>query len=212
MPRTRRAASVLPYGSLDREHLVKHLLELARRVGVENVTMRGLATEAGTSASSVYYHVKDKAALLDLLTESVLGSIEIPATGAWEQRIAELYTNAWHAMIQMPGIAALLQQRPLIGAAHAMDRTAKAILTESGWSADDVAAAHAVLYIHLLGSVQLQHHLKLSGADRDAELLFQRGLRVILAGLRTPRRQPTARLTEGDRHGPPPALPGLLRR
>lgn len=183
MARTRRAGSVLPYGSLDREHLVKHLLELARRVGVENVTMRALATEAGTSPSSVYYHVKDKAALLDLLIESVLGSIEIPSDGGWERRIAELYTNAWHVMIEMPGIAALLQQRPLVGTAHAMDRTAKDILTESGWSADDVAAAHAVLYIHLLGSVQLQHHLKLSGADRDAELLFQRGLRVILAGL-----------------------------
>lgn len=183
MARTRKAGSVLPYGSLDREHLVKHLLELARRVGVENVTMRALATEAGTSASSVYYHVKDKAALLDLLTESVLGSIEIPVDGGWQQRIAELYTNAWHAMIEMPGIAALLQQRPLVGPADAMDRTARDILTESGWAAEDVAAAHVVLYIHLLGSVQLQHHLRLSGADRDAELLFQRGLRVILAGL-----------------------------
>ncbi|VEG58199.1 TetR family transcriptional regulator [Mycolicibacterium aurum] len=184
MARTRRAGSVLPYGSLDREHLIKHLLELARRVGVDNVTMRGLAAEAGTSASSVYYHVKDKAALLDLLTESVLDGIAIPSDGGWEQRIAELYTNAWQVMVQMPGIAALLQQRPLTGAAHAMDRTAKDILTESGWSADDVAAAHVVLYIHLLGSVQLQHHLNLSGADRDAELLFQGGLRVILTGLR----------------------------
>ena len=67
MARIRRAGAALPYGALDRDHLVKHLLELARRVGVENVTMRALATEAGTSASSVYYHVKDKAALLDQL-------------------------------------------------------------------------------------------------------------------------------------------------
>jgi AcrR family transcriptional regulator len=178
-----RSGSVLPYGTLDREHLVKHLLELARRVGVENVTMRALAAQAGTSPSSVYYHVKDKAALLDLLTESVLGGIAIPAGGGWQQRLAELYTNAWHAMVEMPGIAALLQQRPLVGTADALDRTVRDILTESGWPADDVAAAHVVLYIHLLGSVQLQHHLRLSGVDRDAERLFQRGLQVILTGL-----------------------------
>ena len=204
MPRTKRTGSVLPYGSLDREHLVKHLLELARRVVVENVTMRALASEAGTSPSSVYYHVRDKAALLDLLTDSVLGGIEIPAAGGWQQRIADLYTNAWHAMIEMPGIAALLQQRPLAGTADALDRSVRDILTESGWPADDVASAHVVLYIHLLGSVQLQHHLRLSGADRDAERLFQQGLRVILAGLQH-REDPRHRDLQHRDGGPPPA-------
>lgn len=182
MARTRRTTSVLPYGTLDREHLVKHLLELARRVGVENVTMRNLAAEAGTSASSVYYHVKDKAALLDLLADSVLESIEIPADGDWEHRLRELYTNAWQVMVGVPGIATLLQQRPLVGAADAMDRTVKGIMAESGWATDDLDAAHAVLYIHLLGSIQLEHHLRRTGAG-DARVLFQHGLRVILAGL-----------------------------
>jgi len=180
--RNRRTASVLPYGALDRDHLIKHLLELARRVGVENVTMRNLAAEAGTSASSVYYHVKDKAALLDLLADSVLESIEVPVDGDWEQRITELYTNAWTVMVDIPGIAALIQQRPLSGVADAMDRTARALIAESGWTTEDLDAAHAVLYIHLLGSVQLEHHLRRTGA-RNANLLFQHGLRVILAGL-----------------------------
>ena len=189
MARTRLATSVLPYGALDREHLVTHLLELARRVGVENVTMRNLAAEAGTSASSVYYHVKDKAALLDLLADSVLNSIEIPAQGDWEHRITELHTGAWQAMVGIPGIATLLQQRPLTGAAHAMDRIAKDIMAESGWAADEVDAAHAVLYIHLLGSVQLEHHLTGAGAG-DARSHFQHGLRVILAGLRSTRATP----------------------
>ena len=162
--RNRRTASVLPYGALDRDHLIKHLLELARRVGVENVTMRNLAAEAGTSASSVYYHVKDKAALLDLLADSVLESIEVPVDGDWEQRITELYTNAWTVMVDIPGIAALIQQRPLSGVADAMDRTARALIAESGWTTEDLDAAHAVLYIHLLGSVQLEHHLRRTGA------------------------------------------------
>lgn len=187
MARARRTGAALPYGALDRDHLVKHLLELARRVGVEHVTMRGLATEASTSASSVYYHVKDKAALLDLLVESVLEGIEVPSSGDWTQRITILYTNAWYAMVEMPGIAALLQQRPLTGAAGAMDRAVKSILAESGLETANLETAHAVLYIHLLGSVQLEHHLHRSGASErstsDGELLFQRGLRVILSGL-----------------------------
>ena len=177
MARSRRTASVLPYGALDRDHLIKHLLELARRVGVENVTMRNLAAEAGTSASSVYYHVKDKAALLDLLADSVLESIEIPVDGDWEQRITELYTNAWTVMVDIPGIAALIQQRPLSGAADAMDRTARALIAESGWTTEDVDAAHAVLYIHLLGSVQLEHHLRRTGAAQCPTALPARAAR-----------------------------------
>ncbi|MDY6997489.1 MAG: TetR family transcriptional regulator [Actinomycetota bacterium] len=187
MSRTRRPGPALPYGALDRDHLVKHLLALARRVGVEHVTMRGLASEASTSASSVYYHVSDKAALLDLLAESVLAGIDVPQTGDWTQRITGLYTNAWHAMAEIPGIAALLQQRPLAGAADTMDRAAKSILAESGLAPEDLETAHAVLYLHLLGSVQLEHHLRDSGIvvapPRDGEVLYQRGLRVILAGL-----------------------------
>lgn len=190
MARNRRMTSVLPYGALDREHLVKHLLELARRVGVENVTMRNLAAEAGTSASSVYYHVKDKAALLDLLVDSVLEGIEIPVDGDWEDRVVALHTNAWQALVAIPGIAALIQQRPLVGAADTMDRTVKQIMTESGWAPTDIEAAHAVLYIHLLGSVQLEHHLRRTGAG-DAQLLFQHGLRVILAGLHHTSAAPT---------------------
>ena len=187
MARTRRSGATLPYGALDRDHLVKHLLELARRVGVEHVTMRALATEAGTSASSVYYHVKDKSALLDLLVEAVLERIEVPVDGDWTTRITDLYTRAWQAMADIPGIAALLQQRPPTGMAHAMDHAARSILADTGLAPEELETAHAVLYIHLLGSVQLAHHLRgghSGGASpQDAELLFQRGLRVILAGL-----------------------------
>lgn len=185
--RMRRSPSALPYGALDRDHLVQHLLELARRVGVENVTMRGLAAEAGTAASSVYYHVKDKAALMDLLAESVIESIEVPADGDWQQRISALYANAWTVMYDIPGVAAMLQQRPMTGAADAMDRTARAIMADSGWSGERIAQAHAVLYIHLLGSIQLEHHLRGSGIARGTDVgahsVFRYGLRVILTGL-----------------------------
>jgi hypothetical protein len=114
----------------------------------------------------------------------VLGNIAVPVDGDWEQRITELYCSAWGAMIEIPGIAALIQQRPLAGPADAMDRIARQIMSESGWPAEDLDAAHVVLYIHLLGSVQLEHHLHESGSEH-ARRRFRQGLRVILAGLHT---------------------------
>jgi TetR/AcrR family transcriptional regulator, tetracycline repressor protein len=187
--RARYVAPVLSYGALDRAHLTKHLLALARDVGVDKVTMRGLAAHAGTSASSVYYHVKDKGELLDLLIDTVVRSIQIPTRGNWEQRLTELYTNAWRVLISVPGIAALLQQRPYTEAANNMNQASSEILHGSGLPAEQYGAAHAVLYIHLLGSVELGHRLRPHARPEahEMEAVFTYGLNVILAGLKADR-------------------------
>src|SRR5690242_7461355 len=140
---TGRSARAFGYGMLDRDHLTKHLLQLAQRVGVEKVTMRALALEAGTSASSVYYHVAGKDELLDLLIEAVVNSIEVPARGEWEQRLVTLYTNAWQVLVSVRGVAALLQQRPHTEAAANMDRATRSILREAALSRRDFEAAYA---------------------------------------------------------------------
>jgi TetR/AcrR family transcriptional regulator, tetracycline repressor protein len=172
----------LGYGVLDRAHLTKHLLALAQRVGVDKVTMRGLATEAGTSASSVYYHVNGKTEMLNLLIEAVVNCIEIPQDGDWDERIVALYLNGWRAMVAVPGIAGLLQRRPLTSAAAAVDQATCNILAESGLPAKDLAAAHALLFTHLLGSVELQHSRAATGGEPEAVFLY--GLQVILTGIR----------------------------
>ncbi|KQH76745.1 TetR family transcriptional regulator [Mycobacterium gordonae] len=175
-------APVLRYGALDREHLTKHLWQLAKRVGVHKVTMRELAAEAGTRPSSVYYHVRDKSELLDLLIESVLAQIEVPQQGDWESRLVALYMNAWQVLVEVPGIAGLLQGHPHTAAATEMDRATRRILHEAGLRAEHFEAAHAALYVHLLGSVQLEH-LRRTG-DGPSDGMFSYGLRLILSGLR----------------------------
>jgi TetR/AcrR family transcriptional regulator, tetracycline repressor protein len=183
-----RVAPVLSYGDLDRAHLTKHLMALAQRVGVDKVTMRALAAEAGTSASSVYYHVKDKNEMLDLLIEAIVDSIEVPSRGEWELRLVTLYTNAWHVLVAVPGSAALLQQRPHTRAAASMDEATRKLIHESGLAADDFDGAHAVLYVHLLGSVELAHRRYPDGAtakqNAGMKSVFLFGVQVILEGLR----------------------------
>jgi TetR/AcrR family transcriptional regulator, tetracycline repressor protein len=180
------SARVLGYGMLDRAHLTKHLLALAQRVGVEKVTMRGLALDAGTSASSVYYHVAGKAELLDLLIEAVVDSIEVPTEGDWQDRVVALYTNAFRVLVTVRGIAGLLQQRPHTAAAANMDRATRSILRESGLPKRGFAAAYVLLYVHLLGSVELEHNrpAQATRGAAPAESTFCDGLQIILTGLR----------------------------
>jgi TetR/AcrR family transcriptional regulator, tetracycline repressor protein len=89
----------------------------------------------------------------------------------------------------VPGIAALLQQRPYTEAANNMNQASSEILHESGLPAAEFGAAHAVLYIHLLGSVELAHRLRPQARPdaHEMEAVFSYGLNVILAGLKADR-------------------------
>lgn len=177
----------LRYGELDRDVVVRGLLSLARRVGVEQVTMRGLAQELGTSAPAVYYHVANKQAALDLVAEALLDEVEIPTRGSWERRLTTLYTRGRAALLSVSGIATVLQTRPLSAAGRRLEDAALEILRSAGLDARSASAAQAVLAAHLLGSVSLEHSLAavLPAAAPARARHFAYGLRVIVSGITT---------------------------
>jgi AcrR family transcriptional regulator len=184
----RPAHRQLRYGELDRDVVVAGLLALARRVGVEHVTMRELARELGTSAPAVYYHVPNKQVALDLVAATVLDQVEVPTAGTWQERLTALYTRGREALLPVPGIATLLQTRPLTESGRRLDQAARAILRDAGLDARTAGAAHGVLYTHLLGSVGLQHALAGTPAarsERSEASRFGYGLRVLVSGIRT---------------------------
>lgn len=168
------------YGELDRTQVVSSLHTLARRVGVQQVTMRELAAELGAAVPSVYYHVPGKQAALDLLAESVLAGIPVPETGPWDVRLAGLYCAAREVMLDVPGIAGILQTRGGGERARRLDRFSRSLLAEAGLTKSVAAAAHTVLYTYLLGSVSLDEaRVKPTSTKR-----FRAGLDVIIAGIK----------------------------
>ncbi|MGB9304824.1 MAG: TetR family transcriptional regulator, partial [Mycobacterium sp.] len=134
------------YGDLDRAQVVASLHTLARRVGVQQVTMRELAAELGAAVPSVYYHVPGKQAALDLLAESVLAEIPVPQAGPWDARLTELYCAAREVILSVPGIAGILQTGGGGERARRLDRLSRALLAEAGLSKPVATAAHTVLY------------------------------------------------------------------
>lgn len=121
-----------------------------------------------------------------MLIETVVNSIEVPTEGQWQDRVVALYTNAWRVLVTVRGIAGLLQLRPHTAAATNMDRATRSILRGSGLSKRDFAAAYILLYVHLLGSVEIEHNRGAQGATQTAraEATFRDGLQIILTGLR----------------------------
>ena len=179
-----------PYGDLDRERVVAALYELARRVGVQRVTMADLADELGAAKPSVYYYVPGKQAALDLLAEAVLATIAEPGPGPWDRRLCQLYCAARKALLEVPGIAVVLQTNGNGQTARRHDRLSRHLLAEAGLDADTVSAAHSLLSTYLLGSVSLEDSRRTppcGRAQRRADARFERGLELIMAGIRATR-------------------------
>jgi AcrR family transcriptional regulator len=175
------------YGDLDRERVVSALYELARRVGVQRVTMADLAEELGAAKPSVYYHVPGKQAALDLLAEAVLATIAEPGPGPWDRRLGELYCAARKAMLEVPGIAVVLQTNGNGQTARRHDQLSRSLLAEAGLDTASASAAHSLLYTYLLGSVSLEDSRPVptgARARRGADARFERGLELIMAGIR----------------------------
>jgi AcrR family transcriptional regulator len=78
--------------SLDRAQVVRAALELLDEVGLEGLSMRRLADRLGVKAASVYWHVRDKEELLDLVFDRVIGEIEVPEPepSRWRGQVAEV--------------------------------------------------------------------------------------------------------------------------
>jgi TetR/AcrR family transcriptional regulator, tetracycline repressor protein len=77
---------------LDRDRVVRAALELLDEVGLEGLSMRRLADRLGVQAASVYWHVRDKEELLDLVFDRVIGEIEVPEPNPsrWREQLAEV--------------------------------------------------------------------------------------------------------------------------
>ena len=76
---------------LDRQRLVTAALELLDQVGLDNLTMRRLADHLGVRSASLYWHVRDKDQLLDLLADQMCAEIvPPPPSGDWRADLMSL--------------------------------------------------------------------------------------------------------------------------
>src|ERR1700738_4625437 len=82
---------VAPAG-LSRARLVSEALALIHEEGLEALSMRGLADRLHVKAASLYWHVRDRRELLELLAESGLDGVPASRASGW--RLAVVNTAA----------------------------------------------------------------------------------------------------------------------
>ena len=175
-----------------------------REVGVAGLTMRRVADELGAHPSALYYHVADKQALLALVCNEVLGSIEIPGPeiGDWAARLRQLQVNLYAVLREYPGLLPVMLEDEEVPAALRLTEVSIELLREAGFSAatayevTNTLALYNVGQLVVLGIPGVHHSLPvapthiaaLDESERadlpDMDRLFLDGLDLIIDGLR----------------------------
>jgi TetR/AcrR family tetracycline transcriptional repressor len=80
--------------AVTRDDVIHTAIQLLQEVGLDGLTLRRLATELGISAPTLYWHVKDKRELLDLMAEEMARESQeqmppFPEGLEWWEQIAE---------------------------------------------------------------------------------------------------------------------------
>ena len=75
---------------LSRARLVAQALSLVQEEGLEALSMRGLADRLNVKAASLYWHVRDRRELLELLADSILGTVHAThRPSGWRQGVLD---------------------------------------------------------------------------------------------------------------------------
>ncbi|MBM9546969.1 TetR/AcrR family transcriptional regulator C-terminal domain-containing protein [Leptospira sp. 201903074] len=116
-------SSKLPKKSKKRQNLSKDLvleaaIQLADKFGLEELSMRNLASSLGVEAMSLYNHVKNKDEVLDGMVDLVVSKISLPKIGGdWKKEMKKRAKSAREVLILHPWVTLLLVSRMNVGQA-----------------------------------------------------------------------------------------------
>lgn len=193
---------------LKRADVVTGALALLDADGLEGLTMRKLGARLGVQAGAIYWHFKDKEALLDAMADRIVGRIiETPLTsGPWDAQLADLAHRLRRALLAHRDGA-----RVVAGTYVAEPNTVRSgeqamrILTDAGFPPDRAGwVIFTVLYYVLghtieeqaqlatgdweqrgTGLVDPELHRAMTGViTADPEERFAYGLELFLDGVR----------------------------
>jgi TetR/AcrR family tetracycline transcriptional repressor len=183
--------------ALSREQVVGTAVDLLRRYGLGDLSMRRLARELGVAPGALYWHVANKQELLVEVADVLLS--EIPAPPADQppaDALVGLAVAVREALVTVPDAADVVALAYAVepGAARPLRDLAR-LVHDAGAAASERDEVAALVMNHVLGSVTAQQDRALA-ASADPDLpapdgaaetkAFEVGLAVIVRGLNAP--------------------------
>ena len=164
--------------ALTQEQVVKRAVDLMAEAGLEALTLRRLATELGVSAPTLYWHVRNKRELLDLMAEALVaraGRATSPAPGQpWWEWLAERARLQFRALISHRDAALVVAgNRPTEASLPDIEEVLDSLVAVAFPPAE---ALRVILSIgnYVIGcAVECQAEARTADPQRDTRLLEQ---------------------------------------
>lgn len=132
--------------AVTRDDVIHTAIQLLQEVGLDGLTLRRLATELGISAPTLYWHVRDKRELLDLMAETMVNDQRakqppFPENLPWDEKVAEGMRRQFQALIAYrDGARVVAGNRPTERAMPQIEAFLK-IWVEAGFSPEEALAS-----------------------------------------------------------------------
>jgi AcrR family transcriptional regulator len=127
------------------ETIVGAAVRISEADGLAAVSMRRVAAELGVAAMSLYRHVPNKDALLELMVDRVLAELPHPdPRGRWRDEMMSFWTAFHDLLLEHPAVAHVLLDVPAAGDELAA-RGEEVLATLVGGGLDDASAAEALI-------------------------------------------------------------------
>jgi TetR/AcrR family tetracycline transcriptional repressor len=142
---------------LNRELVVRTALRLLNDVGLEGLTLRRLAQELGVQAPALYWHFKNKQALLDEMATTVLKDAVAAAAPpaveqSWAEWLAEVARGQRRMLLSYRDGAKVFSGTYLTGSTmHARMEEGLRKLTDAGFSLRDAVRASSTVTYYTIG-------------------------------------------------------------
>jgi TetR/AcrR family tetracycline transcriptional repressor len=198
-------------GPLTREGIIDAALNLLNQAGLNRLSMRKLADALGVQAASLYWHIRNKSELLQLMADKICEDMHWPeATDMpWRERVRGGMVSYRKALLRYRDSAEIFADTPpLTPHRLRLIESLYQTLRQAGLSREEVALSADLLNNYVIGFVMEEVRFAGQAEKRvgdeapspeilsDMEKRFRFGLDIILDGIQ-------ARLDRGA-HSPAP--------
>ena len=156
---------------LDRDTIVATAIAMADANGLEQLSMRKLASELGVEAMSLYYHVPNKDELIDGMVDHVIAEMTLPSfDDHWKTAARRRAISAHEILMRHPWAIGIVDSRT--------NRTLESLryydamvgtLLEAGFSMELTLHALATIDAYVYGFCIQEVNLPMSSPEETAE-------------------------------------------
>ena len=166
------ATTIPPRPRLNASRVIEGAVALADEIGIDDLTIRRLATALDVKPMTIYHHVSNKEAIIDGMVDYVFDQVDLPPTDVdWRSAILRRSRSLRRVLAVHRWAPPLMESRTSPGPATLRHHDAViGCFLGGGFSFEMTAHAYAVVDSYLYGYALQEANLPATGGEDMAEL------------------------------------------